>query len=143
MLYISQILILLIVLVKNNEHTLTISFENIRDNNGTILVGIYTDEKGWKKKTPTYEMIISKTSLIDGRLSSTIPELKEGVYGIAVLDDVNDNQVVDMGFIFPKEGFGFSNYEHKTWFLPAFEDFDFDYPQVNKITIRMRYLEED
>ena len=72
MLYISQILILLIVLVKNNEHTLTISFENIRDNNGTILVGIYTDEKGWKKKTPTYEMIISKTSLIDdSNLEST------------------------------------------------------------------------
>ncbi len=129
----------LVCLVEN--HHVAVHFENIRTNQGTLLVGVYTNQGQWKIRKPAFELVLPKTTWKDGKMSVDIPGFGPGVYGIAVLDDINDNQVVDMGLIFPKEGFGFSNYEHKTWFLPSFDDFDFTIPENYQITIKLRYLD--
>jgi uncharacterized protein (DUF2141 family) len=120
---------------------LLVKFENVKTIKGSILVGIYRDEKSWGKKEPALEYVITKKGWTDGNISVILDGFEKGAYAIAVLDDINDNQIVDMGFIFPKEGFGFSNYEHHTWSLPRFCDFAFTVPECKEITIKMRYLD--
>ena len=139
MVFFVHLLAYMMCLVEN--HHVSVHFENIRTNQGTLLVGVYTNQAQWKIRKPLFEVVLPKTNWKDGKMTAEIPGFGSGVYGIAVLDDINDNQVVDMGLIFPKEGFGFSNYEHKTWFLPTFDDFDFTLPENHQITIRIRYLD--
>ncbi len=139
--FLGPLLMLFMSLTLPEDNALTIHFENIIDNRGTLLIGFYHDQKGWKARKPDFELVVSKTAWSNGRMTTTINNLTDGIYGIAVLDDTNDNQVVDMGFIFPLEGFGFSNYEHKSWLLPTFDDFDFSYPQNRSVRIKMRYLD--
>lgn len=126
--------------LEDNAEALTINFENVRHPEGTILIGFYTNKESWEKRTPAFEIVIPKSEMIDGKVSTVIKNLNSGVYGIAVLDDSNNNNIVDMGWIFPKEGFGFSDYYHQSFRFPRFEDFDFDFPQRKSVVIRMRYL---
>lgn len=139
LLYFSLCLSFVLGLEENTE-VLTINFENVRFAEGTILVGFYTNKESWIKRKPAFEMNIPKSEMVDGKVTAVIKNLNSGVYGIAVLDDSNNNNVVDMGLIFPKEGFGFSDYYHQSFRLPRFEDFVFSFPQRNSISVRMRYL---
>ncbi|MCR9249426.1 MAG: DUF2141 domain-containing protein [bacterium] len=123
-----------------NHDALTINFENIKNTQGTILLGIYLNDAEWEKREPSKEYIISKAELKNGRLSFLIGDLPAGSYGIAVLDDANGNEIVDMGIIFPKEGFGFSDYYHSSFLPPKFKDFAFKYPDRREINIKFRYL---
>lgn len=125
---------------KFNHDTLTIHFENIRNSQGTILIGIYVNEQEWEKREPSKEYTIGKTDLKNGKLKFSIGSLTAGSYGIAVLDDANGNEIVDMGFIFPKEGFGFSDYYHSSFLPPKFKDFAFKYPERREINVKFRYL---
>lgn len=123
------------------ERILTIHFENIRYAEGVMFVGVYKDGESWDRKLPMKEINFAKASLIDGKLTVELGDLEPGTYALAVLDDANANNHVDIGFIFPKEGFGFSNYHHNSMFLPVFEDFAFSFPEQRNVTVRMRYLD--
>lgn len=125
---------------EDKSDVLTINFENVRYTEGTILIGFYTNKESWDKRKPAFEMNIAKSEMVDGKVTALISNLNSGVYGIAVLDDSNNNNIVDMGLIFPKEGFGFSDYYHQSFRLPRFEDFEFNFPQRKSISVRMRYL---
>jgi len=128
-------------LPSNEPSTLTIRFENIRHTEGYMFVGIYEKADSWKARLPEREINFEKHDLVNGTLTVTISDLKPGTYGLAVLDDANANNVVDMGLIFPLEGFGFSNLDVRGFRVPDFEDFDFSYPQQKNIVVKMRYLD--
>lgn len=138
--YILGALLLINVFPKSDTHTLTIAFEGVKYNTGSFLIGIYKDEESWKQRKPAKEIIAEKSSLKDGRMTFVIEGLEPGHYGLAVLDDANGNETVDFGWLFPKEGFGFSNYYHDSFRLPRFRDFAFDLIGSNKVNIRFRYL---
>ncbi|MDW3197670.1 MAG: DUF2141 domain-containing protein [Cytophagales bacterium] len=120
--------------------TLTIRFENIRFHEGHILVGVYKAEDSWSRRTPEREFIISKQDIVDGSLTVTLNDFEPGFYGLAFLDDENGNEIVDMGMVFPKEGFGFSNYYHRSISFPKFKDFTFNFPENRDINVKFRYL---
>lgn len=121
---------------------LTIHFENVRSEEGYILLGIYQDEESWSNRTPIREHHVAKDCIVNGKLTLNLNSLKPGNYGIAFLDDENGNERVDMGFIFPKEGFGFSNYYHSSLLPPRFRDFTFNFPEKKDIHVRFRYLKD-
>lgn len=137
---IGTLLCLSLTSTKSEKKSLTLHFENIKNTQGALLVGIYKDETSWKLRKPAKEFVIAKTDLQYGSFKFTLDDLEPGRYGVAVLDDVNANEIVDMGVIFPKEGFGFSNYYHSSFLLPKFENFMFDFPAKETVTIKFRYL---
>lgn len=119
----------------------TIRFENIRYPDGFIFVGIYENQESWDERLPSREINFEKWTMVNGSLTGTISDLQPGKkYGLAVLDDANGNNVVDMGFIFPLEGFGFSNFQVKGFRLPRFDDFAFINPASDTVVVKMRYL---
>lgn len=119
---------------------LTIEFENVQSTSGQFLVGFYADQESWLKRKPFREILVPKDKLVNGKMRFSINNLTHGTYGIAVLDDANGNETVDFGWIFPKEGFGFSNYYHNSLRLPRFSDFEFNLVEDKVITVKFRYL---
>ena len=77
----------------------------------------------------------------DGRMKVQL-ELEPGNIGLSLLDDENKDYEMNYNFIgMPKEGFGFSNYYHKGFSMPTFDDFDFDLNEHGKgVEIRVRYV---
>lgn len=125
----------------NPATSVTVRFEGIKYPDGFIFVGLYENQESWDQRLPSREINFEKWTMRDGSLIGTVSDLKPGKkYGLAVLDDANGNNVVDMGFIFPEEGFGFSNFQVKGFRLPRFDDFAFTYPASDTIVVKMRYL---
>jgi uncharacterized protein (DUF2141 family) len=69
-----------------------------------------------------------------------VKDLPAGQYGIAVLDDENNNGKMDYGLLLPAEGCGFSNYRHAGMRKLKFEDFHFLFKPGNQIIeVSMQY----
>ena len=117
---------------------LTIS--NIRCKKGKILIGVYKDNPSFQEDKPFAAYAYSKESVRDGTLVIRI-EMKPGTYGIAILDDENNNGEMDYRFLgIPREGFGFSVITGRIFKRPDFRDFCFCFTEEKeRMNIRLRY----
>ena len=138
----SACLFLLLLLYSNCfSQTLKINITGLRNNSGTVRMGFYTTDEAFDKETPLFIKVEPKAATKNGILSLTYTGMKPGVYGIALLDDENNNDKVDYGWILPKEGFGFSNYYHTGMTKPHLEKFSFTITEGQKIVeIKVKYL---
>ena len=123
--------------------TLVVDIEGLRNTEGSVHVGFYDSEAQWMTEKSNFQRHGSKRATsADGKLRLTLDDVPAGHYAVAIVDDENDNGHIDWGILLPKEGFGFSNYYHRGLFRPEFDDFDFDLPpgQTVTVTIRVKYL---
>jgi uncharacterized protein (DUF2141 family) len=131
----------LIAFLRISAQTLTIHIAGIRNAEGNIRLGFYTNAESFDKEEALFIRNVPKTTLSKGQLTIAYSDIKPGTYGIAVLDDENTNQKMDYGLILPKEGFGFSDYYHTGMTKPKFSQFDFVLGKDPKaVTIVLRYL---
>lgn len=121
-------------------YTITVKVTAIRNTSGRLQIQIYRDQKTFAKETPWKVYRVSKKDVKDHYLIYTIEGLSPGTYGLALLDDENSNTKMDYGLMFPKEGFGFSDYYHTGWSRPEFDDFKFELSEDRHVKIRIRYL---
>jgi len=120
--------------------TFEITITNIRSTQGEFVLGFYKDNKSFSKREPFMNKTIKKTKLKDGVVRYRM-SLPTGTYGIALLDDENNNGKVDYGFLLPKEGFGFSDYYHRGLTAPSFDKFAFDLPTGGTtVKIKVKYM---
>ncbi|MBH18827.1 MAG: hypothetical protein CL851_00200 [Crocinitomicaceae bacterium] len=121
--------------------TLLINFSNLRNNKGYIRAGIYLDNNSFQDELPTRTISFKKEKAKNGKLKAEIL-INEGEYGIAVLDDENNNGKMDYKFFIPQEGYGFSNYIHSTFQKPNFVQFKFTVRKmmINEVNIPMKYI---
>lgn len=137
----SIIVLICIALASFNipEVPLQIEVTNIRNNKGQLILSFFTDNTSFKEYEPFLEKSYSKTDVLNGTLNITA-NLPEGTYGIALIDDENNDGEMEFNFIgLPREGFGFSNYNHKGLFKPKLSAFDFVHNSNNKVEIRVTY----
>jgi uncharacterized protein (DUF2141 family) len=121
--------------------TLKINISGIRNSKGTIRLAFYNTSESFDKEKALFFRIEPKTTMVNGALNLSYSDLKPGVYGIAILDDENNDQKMDYGWVLPKEGFGFSDYYHTSMSRPKFESFDFILKnEIKSIQIKLRYL---
>ncbi len=133
---------IMIAPISANSHPIEINIKGIRNYKGIVRIGIFKDNESFEKETPFKTVEMGKKGLLNGSLRCKF-DLPEGFYGFAVLDDENENEVMDKNFFgIPKEGFGFSNYEHSGIFAPIFNDFKFRVKKgiINKIKVKMKYM---
>lgn len=108
------------------------TFRNIRNSDGQIVIGVYKDDESFKKETPYLSLKFPKKNIVSGVMSINF-SLPVGEYGIAILDDEDNNGEMDFGFLgIPQEGYGFSNYEHSGLTRPKIEKFKFSITNVNE-----------
>ena len=103
---------------------LILNVSEIRNKNGVLRIGIYKDDSTFQEEKPFLVKSLSKDKLIDGKLTFSF-SIDVGEFGIALLDDENENGEMDYSFFIPQEGFGFSNYFHSGLRMPTFENFKF------------------
>jgi uncharacterized protein (DUF2141 family) len=121
--------------------TLILDLSGIRNREGCIRLAFFTDPDGFKTEHPNIEKVVEKTNVKNGCLTVQLDSLPPGRYGIALLDDENRNGKLDYTLFLPREGVGFSGYEHSGIRKPHFEDFSFFLKKhaTFRIPIRLTY----
>lgn len=117
----------------------TILMKGLRSDKGTVIVGVYPDEKSFSnpKEAPYYN---NKISIEDGKAEVTF-DLPSGSYAVSMFHDENGNKKLDLNLArIPKEGWGFSRDARPSPRLPDFEDAAFEVAQEPvRLTINVRY----
>jgi uncharacterized protein (DUF2141 family) len=123
------------------SQTLNVTITGIRNTKGVIRLQFYSSSQNFDDRKPSLVKTISKSDMKNGTLTVTYSGLDTGLYGIALLDDENNNKEMDYGVMLPDEGFGFSDYYHKGMSHPKFGQFDFYLKKETKnIKIHVRYM---
>jgi len=92
-------------------YSLTVEVNETRNSKGVVQFALYNKDGSIpdEKYAKYYKLLTG--NIIDGSSSVTFKDLPIGTYVINVLHDENKNGEIDKGFVLPKEGLGFSNYE--------------------------------
>ena len=133
------ICILLLHATASSSQSLTICIKGIRNDKGVIRLGFYQNEQEFRSDNPFRKETLTKDAIYENPLCVTYSDLKPGTYGIALLDDENENFQMDYKLLIPTEGFGFSGYTPKGLKRPNFDDFKFVFDQQEKsVSIRIK-----
>jgi uncharacterized protein (DUF2141 family) len=91
---------------ETHARTLTISIENLKSENGNLLIALYTDETGFLKDIYQVKTLAASK----GEIEATFENLPQGVYAVTVIHDKNGNGKLDTNFLgLLKEPIGASN----------------------------------
>ncbi|MGW8316566.1 MAG: DUF2141 domain-containing protein [Bacteroidales bacterium] len=127
---------------KLQAQNIEVEIKGIRSDEGQIVLAIYTDEESYDDEKPVSERFIDKGGMKDGQLTVEL-DLKEGTYGLTLIDDENRNGKMDYKLIrATKEGFGFSNFFLSKLKKPSFDDFKFEVKQGQhqKVEMKVKYM---
>jgi len=121
--------------------TVLVEITDVRSFNGHLLLGIYTNDIDYQNRSAVLKKTVLKTKLKNGKVTTTIEGLGPGVYGIALLDDEDFDRKMKYKYLFPKEGFAFSNYFHVGYSKPHFKEFSFVLGKEDKkVTMKCKYM---
>ncbi|HLO55195.1 MAG TPA: DUF2141 domain-containing protein [Saprospiraceae bacterium] len=115
-------------------NTLTVTLTNFKNNQGKVMVGIYSGANTFMKKT-----IYSKVGEIKANTAKVVFEnIPDGEYAISLYHDENSNNKLDKGwFSIPKEGYGCSNDAKGNMGPPKYEDAKFQLTNHKNMTIKI------
>lgn len=92
---------------QNNEgKTITITIDNVMNDNGVVLIGLHSEDTFMKAKG-----LINENAIIEnGKISVVFKNVQPGDYAIMALHDENENGRMDYETTgMPKEAYGMSN----------------------------------
>lgn len=135
--FIVLVLICLSGLGLQAQSRLEVIINEVKDNTGTIILGLFSDEATFLKKP-----IIGKTvKATPGRIVVVFDNVPVGTYAVSIIHDSNENGELDSNlFGIPKEGFGFSNDAMGTFGPPSFDKAKLVVSSMTVATVKMRYM---
>lgn len=128
----------LTVKAQNIEAVIT----GIRSTQGQFVIKVYKDDNSFQDDKPFQTLKFKKNAISKGEMTVKF-SLDPGTYGLALLDDENNDGEMNYSFFgIPEEGFGFSNYYLSGFSKPKFDSFSFvvNKNQKQKIIIKIRYM---
>ncbi|UZO80330.1 DUF2141 domain-containing protein [Aquimarina sp. ERC-38] len=132
--YLTTIFILLITTImssQNQNSRVEVTIENIKNDKGIILVGLYKDPAKFLKIPFKYEKIKAKK----GSVNCTFMDVAPGEYAISLFHDENENGKLDTNFIgIPKEAYGVSNNAKNTFSAPEWKNAKFTVSDGKTVT---------
>ncbi len=133
-------LLLLSCTAAQAQNNLEVKIDNIKNNNGNIIVGLYDRDNHFPRNASDGKIV---KALTDG-VTVVFENIKPGTYAISALHDENQNKDLDQNKLgFPKEGFGFSNNVMGIIGPPSFKKAQIQVKSEQKDTvifIDMKYL---
>ncbi|PLX07528.1 MAG: hypothetical protein C0596_11415 [Marinilabiliales bacterium] len=140
----SRSILIIAVIIANsfciNAQKLTIKIGGIRNTKGTIKLAFFTNNDDFKSEKPTIEKIVDKNFVRNGFICLNYTDIPKGTYGIALLDDENEDGEMTFKCFVPVEGYGFSNYIHKGMSKPNFNKFSFKFDADLIVIIKVKYI---
>jgi uncharacterized protein (DUF2141 family) len=88
------------------RHTITINFEGMKSDKGSLFVAVYDTKNSFLKKRFKGDI----TKIVDKKATIILKDIPSGEYAVSAFHDVNDNKKMDTNFLgIPKEPIGISN----------------------------------
>ena len=104
--------------------SIVLKLSSLKNKKGKILISLFSSEKGFpddEKKSYKYWVEEPKEEII-------LKNITPGKYAISLLHDEDGDYKMTYNFFgFPKEGFGFSNFDASIFDLPKFEEANFEH----------------
>ncbi|MFZ6012477.1 MAG: DUF2141 domain-containing protein [Bacteroidota bacterium] len=116
---------------------LEITVKNIKEQKGTIRVGLFTTENDFLKKAKEGKVVkVSGTEI-----TVAFDNLQLGDYAISVIHDENENGELDSNMMgIPKEGFAFGNNAMGMFGPPSFDKAKVSVRGEEKQVINLKYF---
>ncbi|WBX75497.1 DUF2141 domain-containing protein [Tenacibaculum ovolyticum] len=121
--------------IAQEKHTITLEFEGIKSNKGSLFVALYNTEDTFLKKplNGTIVKIVNKKAIV------VLKGISAGVYAVSVFHDINDNKKMDTNFLgIPKEPTGMSNNAKGFMGPPKYKDAKFKVLKDIKLNINIK-----
>ena len=118
--------------------TINIEVSNIKNQKGSMVIGLYNIEKTFPIEIEKYRGLILNANATT--LKGQFKNIPNGTYAIALFHDENSNRILDKNFLgIPKEGYGFSNNAKALFSAPSFDEAKFELNETTTIKIEMDY----
>jgi len=118
------------------SQTMEVVIKNVNDAEGSIMVGLFSNEADFLKK----RFASQKIKANKGEVRVTFENIPAGKYAISAFHDANTNGELDKNMVgIPKEGFGFSNDAMGMFGPPDFEKASFDWKGAQTISLSLKY----
>ncbi|HNW68390.1 MAG TPA: DUF2141 domain-containing protein [Bacteroidales bacterium] len=142
---ISSFLLLLIITSFSNQaektFSLTVNVEKLRNSEGIVQFVLYNKEGSIPDENFKKCYKIVKANIVNGSSTITFHGIPSGKYAVNILHDENNNGIIDKGFILPKEGIGFSNFQTIGMTnKPTFSKASFNLNSAMNIKINIIYM---
>lgn len=127
---------------EDDKVELQVTLDDVRDDVGTIYIGVYKNEEEWKKREPSSGTTTKPTS---PRASATI-ELAPGEYALSAYHDVNEDEEFNRKGLLrlPAEPFAFSNDPTIRTGMPGWKRVKFEVKdEETKITLTLKHPKGD
>lgn len=124
-----------------DTYTLTIEAYNLMNENGVVQFAVYNRNVSLPDEHYKNHYKLKTAKITSGKSTVTFKKLPPGFYAVNVLHDENENGKIDKGLFKPKEGIGFSNYEHiglKN--RPHFRNAGFELTEDMTIRVKVIYM---
>jgi uncharacterized protein (DUF2141 family) len=123
---------------------LTITVNNLRSNQGQVLLCVFSAESSDREAFPDCvkgrPVRQSKEAVADGKVVVNYKGLKDGVYAVAVIHDENGNNELDTNFLgIPTEGIGISR-NPRLLGKPHFNEAQFEIKGKAAIMVSAKYI---
>lgn len=91
--------------------SITVLAKELRNPDGTLQFVLYNREGSIPDEHYKNYFRLLKSEIRNGSAQITFHDIPEGTYAVNIHHDENNNGKIDKGWLLPKEGIGFSNYE--------------------------------
>lgn len=126
---------------EQNNYQLTVTVNNLRNNTGFLQFALYNKDGTIPDENYTKYYKIQTTDIKNNTATVVFDDLPASSYAVNILHDENKNGKIDKGFLLPKEGVGFSNYQSiGLTNRPKFSKASFQLTSNKSITIKIIYF---
>ena len=122
------------------HYSLTIDVKNLRNAKGVVQFALYNKDGSIPDENYENYYKILKGEIINGSSTVTFKNIPSGEYAVNILHDENKNGKIDKGFILPKEGIGFSNFNPLVSNRPNFSKASFEVKENKTINVKVIYM---
>jgi uncharacterized protein (DUF2141 family) len=124
-----------------DTYSLTIEVKNLRNEEGIVQFALYNKDGSIPDEYYENYYKILKGNIVNGSSTITFKNIPLGKYAVNILHDENKNGKIDKGFILPKEGVGFSNYQSiGLTNRPNFSKASFELKENKTISVKIIYM---
>jgi uncharacterized protein (DUF2141 family) len=119
------------------QANLQVTVKNIKEEKGSIRIGLFTTEKDFLKNATRGKIVKASGK----EVTVVFENLKPGDYAVSVIHDENENGELDSNMVgIPKEGFAFGNNAMGTFGPPSFDKAKISLTKNEKQIVELKYF---